>query len=190
MKNKLCSLEGNILVASPSLEDKFFEKSLIYVFMHDSNGALGVILNQTIGSISNHDLIKLINKKVDNVKAKKMPILFGGPINTEKIIALSINKQQEKKFSQLNAITLHTDMQNFVKDFVVNNNSSKILLARGISAWNANQLEAEIEENSWFIMEPDINVIFSQQHKKKWSSSIEKIGIKNSIYVAPYSGHA
>ena len=64
MKHKFNSLEGKILVASPRLEDRFFEKSLIYIFMHDKNGALGVILNHEIGSVSNHELLKLFDKKV------------------------------------------------------------------------------------------------------------------------------
>ena len=37
MENKFTSLEGKILVASPKLEDKFFEKSLIYIFMHSDS---------------------------------------------------------------------------------------------------------------------------------------------------------
>ena len=186
MKHKFNSLEGKILVASPKLGDRFFEKSLIYIFMHDKNGALGVILNHEIGSVSNHELLKLFDKNVEKVK----PIVFGGPVNSERIIALSIDKQQEKQFSTLQSIVLHTDIQNFVKNFIIKNNKAKFLLARGVSAWDSSQLENEIAENSWFIIQPKLDLIFSHEMKNKWSFAIEELGIKNSAYIAPYSGNA
>jgi len=109
MKHKFSSLEGKILIASPKLEDGFFEKSLIYIFMHDKNGALGVILNYDIGSVSNHELLNLFDKHSNKVEIEKLPIVFGGPVNTERIIALSIDKKQEKKLNSLKSIVLHTD---------------------------------------------------------------------------------
>lgn len=191
MQNKFNSLEGKMLVASPRLEDHFFEKSLIYIFMHDENGALGVILNHIIGSVSNHKLLKLLDGNTTKMKNKKLPIVFGGPVNTEKVIALSINKEQEKNFSHLQSLTLHTDIQNFIKNCVMANVASKFLLARGISAWGSGQLEHEIAQNTWFISHPDIDLIFSQKIKDKWSSVIESLGLfKNSAYIAPYTGNA
>jgi putative transcriptional regulator len=85
---------------------------------------------------------------------------------------------------------LHTDIQNFVKNFIIKNDKSKFLLARGISAWDSSQLEDEIAENSWFIIQPNIDLIFSHEMKNKWSFAIEELGIKNSTYIAPYSGNA
>ena len=190
-KNKFTSLEGKILVASPRLEDRFFEKSLIYIFMHDENGALGIILNQVIGSVSNQELLKLLDKTIDRITDSKSPIVFGGPVNTEKIIALSINKEQEKNFSHLQSITLHTDIQSFIKDCILKNTTSKFLLARGVSAWDSGQLEDEITQNTWFISNPNVDLIFSQQIEDKWSSVIESMGLlKNSAYIAPYTGNA
>ena len=190
-KNKFTSLEGKILVASPRLEDRFFEKSLIYIFMHDENGALGIILNQVIGSVSNQELLKLLDKTTVRITDSKSPIVFGGPVNTEKVIALSINKEQEKNFSHLQSITLHTDIQDFIKDCILKNTTSKFLLVRGVSAWDSGQLEDEIAQNTWFISNPNIDLIFSQQIKDKWSSVIKSMGLlKNSAYIAPYTGNA
>lgn len=190
MKHKFSSLEGKILIASPKLEDRFFEKSLIYIFMHDKNGALGVILNHEIGSVSNHELLKLFDKSTDKVKFEKLPIVFGGPVNSERIIVLSIDAQQEKQFSSLQSIVLHTDIQSFVKNFTIKNNKLKFLLARGISAWNSSQLENEIAENSWFVIQAKVDLIFSHEMKNKWSFAIEELGIKDSMYIVPYSGNA
>ena len=183
MKHKFSSLEGKILMASPRLEDRFFEKALIYIFMHDKNGAFGVILNHEIGSVSNHELLKLFDKNTNKVKIERLPIVFGGPVNTERIIALSIDKQREKQFSSMQSIVLHTDIQNFVKKFIIKNDKSKFLLARGISAWSSNQLEDEISGNSWLVSSGnDLRNLINDQIDGYWKNHMLGLGGRYSIW--------
>ena len=42
------SLEGRILVATPSLNASYFEKTVIYIYAHDEEGALGTIINKKL----------------------------------------------------------------------------------------------------------------------------------------------
>jgi len=188
MEIKFNSLEGKILVASPKVIDKFFEKSLIYIFLHDNNGVLGIRINREIGSVSNIDLLKMLDKETNKIKNRRLPVMFGGPVNTETIIALSMDKQQKKDLPSMQSVVLYTDIQKFAKDFVVKNNKSKILLAKGISAWDSDQLEDEIADNSWFVIQPKVEFIFSHDLKNKWLSAMEQLGISDMSFVAPYSG--
>ena len=43
------SLENQFLIAMPSLNDTFFERSLIYVCEHDEKGAMGIMINRPSG---------------------------------------------------------------------------------------------------------------------------------------------
>jgi putative transcriptional regulator len=190
-QNKFNSLEGKILVASPKLKDTFFKKALLYIFMHDEKCALGMIFNHKIGTVSTDELLKLLDKKdAAKLKCKDLPIMFGGPINTEKIIALSISKEQEKFFSVSQSITLHSDIESFIRNCMMKSTTSKFLLVRGFSAWGANQLENELAENSWFITQPSLDLLFSQKTKDKWASVIAKLGLEDHLYIVPYTGNA
>ena len=42
----LSSLEGQLLVAMPSMSDRRFSRSVIYVCAHSDEGAMGLIVNQ------------------------------------------------------------------------------------------------------------------------------------------------
>ena len=42
------NLTGKIIVSQPSLEDKRFDKSVIYICAHSSQGAMGIIINKKI----------------------------------------------------------------------------------------------------------------------------------------------
>jgi len=56
-RSKGDNLQGYLLIAMPSLEETFFERSVIYVCEHDEKGAMGLIINRPIG-IELEDLLE------------------------------------------------------------------------------------------------------------------------------------
>lgn len=202
------SLEGKILVASPYINDQNFEQSLVYICMHDENGAVGVIINQRIGRIAEVDLNNYI-KDFQNLVVKKnrltsqqmerlyspskrriYPVLFGGPVYSDKIVVLSLTKEQEKSFAENQHLTLYADMVTFLKEYISGKSHSKLLFAKGIAAWNPSQLEEEVSENNWFVVPASIDLLFSQRSKSKWEDLIKKFGIEKYHNLVGYSGTA
>ncbi len=186
------SLEGKMLVASPHMNDPFFEKALIYICAHDDSGIIGIIVNQQIGMVSIVDMLKNSDKekKTKNIK-KKYPVLFGGPVNSDLIIALSLTKTQEISFNEHGRADMHADAGTFLQDVLHGRNKpSKLILAKGVSAWDATQLESEISCNSWFIIEPSLQMLFSQKIKYKWDTVMKNLGVNNMNYLVHYSGSA
>src|SRR5687768_18592134 len=50
-------LDGQMLIAMPSMGDERFARSVIYVCAHSVEGAMGIIVNQPAANISFHDLL-------------------------------------------------------------------------------------------------------------------------------------
>lgn len=183
------SLEGKILVASPHLDDPYFGRSLIYVCAHDDSGAIGVMINQRIGMISYGDFVLPgeIANMPPSIKNKKFPLMFGGPVNTDMLIALSLKKN--KKTVGSSDINVHTDVGKFFKDILKQKNGNgKFILAKGVSAWDGQQLEEELAEDSWFVVPSTSDIVFSQRTKDKWSQVIKNLGILNPHELVRYSG--
>ncbi len=192
-------LEGKVLVASPHLEDPYFEKSLVYICAHDAGGVIGIILNHPIGQLSAEELFQGYSKSegreqrvVSSMAKKSYPILFGGPTNGDILVALSITKEQEKVFADKSKVNLHIDASAFVRDIAKDKlKVSKCLFAKGISAWDTSQLEQELLEDNWFVIEPTVDLIFSQKQKDKWEEIVhKKLGITDLSCFVCYSGHA
>lgn len=183
------SLEGKILVASPHLDDPYFGRSLIYICAHDPSGAIGIMINQRIGMISYSDFVfpgEIANMPA-NMKNKKFPLMFGGPVNTDMLMAISLKKN--KKTIRSSDIMVHTDVGKFFKDiFKQKKTNEKFILAKGVSAWDAQQLEEELAEDSWFVVPSTTDVVFSQRTKDKWSQVIKNLGILNPHELVRYSG--
>lgn len=184
------SLEGKVLIASPHLDDPYFNKAIIYICAHDSSGAIGVMINHKMGMVSYDDFLfsdekaRLQNNKF--LKNKKFPLMFGGPVNTDMLIALSFNKDEDKTDSPI----VHTDIVAFLKKLSNAKQLSKVILAKGVSAWDSQQLEEEIAENAWLVTQLSTEMIFSQKPKDKWGYLIKGMGILKPYELVQYSGNS
>src|SRR5437762_11670433 len=50
-------LDGQLLIAMPVMGDPRFERSVIYLCAHSSEGAIGIIVNRRAGSMDFHELL-------------------------------------------------------------------------------------------------------------------------------------
>src|SRR5215217_8852665 len=83
-------LDGQMLIAMPSMGDERFARSLIYVCAHSSEGAMGIVVNQPAANITFPDL--LVQLEVvgapDLIQlpphAGEVKVLKGGPVETSR----------------------------------------------------------------------------------------------------------
>ena len=74
-------LTGQLLVAMPAMGDPRFSRSVIYMCVHNEEGAMGLIINKIADALSFQELlIQLDIKKLGG--APQIPIHFGGPVDT------------------------------------------------------------------------------------------------------------
>lgn len=173
------TLEGKVLVATPSLDGSIFERGLIYICSHGLEGAIGVMFNQPISSISSKEIVKTHNiKKLFHLN-KRFSIFKGGPVEENSTFILSSSEEEKKHFSKDHNLTLYTNADGFLKDVIKGKNKNDFLILRGFCGWAANQLEEEIAENSWILTIPDFRMIFGSNNTRKWDDAVKKIGIKN-----------
>ena len=96
-------LHDKILVSMPQVVDPIFSKTLIFIIDHNSNGAIGVIINKKI----NQNNYKIIKDFIPNEKIFSSEILddlfFGGPIKTKEniIICSSSNRSIKSSMKQI-----------------------------------------------------------------------------------------
>lgn len=188
--DKEVSLEGKVLIASPHLEDPYFSRSIIYICAHDETGTVGVIVNHRLGMLTCRDLLIFQDKKKDLLEGKKFPLLFGGPVNTDMLIALSLkDKNSIKELQEEEDITIHMDIGKFFKDKVKKKIvTKKFLLVKGVTAWDSHQLEEEIADNCWFVLPATPDIVFSPRGKDKWPDLMKKLGIRKFHELVSYSG--
>jgi putative transcriptional regulator len=77
------NLTDHFLIAMPAMVDSYFSKSLVYIAEHNPRGALGVIVNRPI-DMSLGTLLEKIDVPLQAEGFANLPVLFGGPVQTDR----------------------------------------------------------------------------------------------------------
>ena len=150
-------LEGRLLLADPSLRNENFHKSVILLADHSpEEGAFGLILNhpsgQTVGDLlSDTEFSALSNVQVH----------IGGPVSRGQLIFSAFWNRDSKlgsavRISAEEAIAYLGQPGTIVRAFA------------GYSGWTKNQLEDEVEQQAWTVIEPDSNILTSDHEPALW----------------------
>ena len=189
-------LDGQILIAMPVMDDPRFERSVIYLCAHSSEGAMGIIVNRPAGSIDFPGLLVQLDiiKKDDQIKlpenAESMKVLKGGPVETGRGFVL-----HSSDFFIDNA-TLRIDNDicltatiDILKAIAKGAGPKHALLALGYAGWRPGQLEAEIQDNGWLHCDADPELVFGGDVDDKYARALRKIGIDPGM-LSNDAGHA
>ncbi len=61
-------------------------------------------------------------------------------------------------------------------------NTKDVIFLQGYSGWNLNQLDNEIENNSWIVLDNQPNMVFKLSKKNSWNKIIKSLGDKYKIW--------
>tara|TARA_B100000686_G_C16640295_1_gene889713 strand:- start:547 stop:1191 length:645 start_codon:yes stop_codon:yes gene_type:complete len=174
------SVKDNFLVATNQMRDPKFKKTVITILENDENGAWGLVINKTIGLVALKDLINpsenLYSDK-KNIKSKKIPIYWGGPVDRNRIFILHSNEYESESTIKFNKISVSTDLKTLFK-IAENKGPKNNLVIVGISSWGPGQLEGEMEREGWVLSEIKTDLIFKGKDLEKWKKAIKNSFIK------------
>jgi putative transcriptional regulator len=189
-------LEGQLLIAMPAMSDRRFQRSVIYVCAHSSEGAMGLIINQRANHITAPDLLERLGISARNPddeinsEVLSLSIQVGGPVETGRGFVL----HSSDYFSEDSTLAIEQDVCltatiDILKAIAQGNGPARALLALGYAGWSPGQLETEIQANGWLHCPADPDLIFDDDLENKYSRALAKIGIDLSHLVSD-AGHA
>src|SRR5512142_12957 len=189
-------LDGQLLIAMPVMGDPRFERSVIYLCAHSSEGAMGIIVNRPAGSIDFPELLVQLDiiKKADQIKlpenAETMKVLKGGPVETGRGFVLhSSDFFIENSTLPIDEGICLTATLDILKAIARGNGPASAILALGYAGWAPGQLEQEIQQNGWLHCSADPELIFGGDTDTKYEKALRKIGIDPGM-LSSEAGHA
>jgi putative transcriptional regulator len=176
MKN---SLAGRFLIATPSMEDRRFKRSVILICDHDEEHAMGIVLNRAMPRLTLPTLLDQLGIEC-SIKLPRAPILEGGPCQPDRGFVLHsddwVSDENSLVISQGLRLTATRDVLQAIGR---GHRPARATLALGYSGWNSGQLEDEIRENVWLVVDSDLDTIFDASDlKSKWGSAYARLGVE------------
>lgn len=189
-------LDGQMLIAMPSIRDERFEKSVIYICAHSTEGAMGIVINQPAPNINFPDLLVQLDiiPATDIIElppsAGVVKVLKGGPVESGRGFVLHSNDFFiEESTLPIDETVCLTATLDILKAIARGGGPGSAVLALGYAGWAAGQLESEIQENGWLHCAADADLIFGGDAAGKYDRALRKIGI-NPAMLSSESGHA
>src|SRR4030066_303511 len=142
------NLTHHFLIAMPAMQEGFFAGTLTYVCEHNENGALGVVVNPPV-SLTLGELFGQINIPLHQPKLVKMPVHFGGPVQTERGFVLHDTPGNWESTLRINDKLALTTSRDILEAMGVGRGPRNMIVTLGYAGWDQGQLEHEITENTW-----------------------------------------
>lgn len=145
---------GTILVSSPSLQDPNFQNTVVLIAESNAEGYLGFVLNKK------HD--RRLNDLVEFSDGVPFPLYVGGPVDQEHLYFIHRCHELIPGGTLIaNDLLLGGDFKQalqYINSKTIDSNSVKLFT--GYCGWDAGELEAEIEEESWIVTNSPCSVAF------------------------------
>jgi putative transcriptional regulator len=189
-------LDGQLLIAMPTMIDRRFARSVIYMCAHSAEGAMGLIINQRASHISFPDLLErleIIGTDAEETMPPdmlSMAIHVGGPVEPERGFVLhSSDYFAASSTLPIDAEVCLTATIDILKAMATGKGPDRAILALGYAGWAPGQLENEIQANGWLHCPPDLDLIFERNLEQKYDRALSKIGI-DPMHLVSSAGHA
>ena len=174
--NSIDPEKGKLLVSNPFLDEDFFRRSLVYICQYNKEGSFGFVINNLI-SINLHELD-------ESFPDFETQISLGGPMEVNSLyfihtlgdkinnsVLVSENIYLGGDFKQLTAL-MNEDksISKYVRFFI------------GYSGWASEQLEKELETNSWIVANlSSKEMLFESKSKQTWKRFMYDLGGKFKV---------
>jgi putative transcriptional regulator len=189
-------LDGQMLIAMPTMADPRFARSLIYICAHSPDGAMGIVVNQRARRVKFPDLLVQLNV-ISREEAILLParagavqVLKGGPVEKERGFVLHSSDYfiKDSTLPIDDGVSL-THTVDILKAIAAGDGPHRALLALGYAGWTSGQLENEIQQNGWLNCPADSNLIFDNDLESKYDRAMAKLGVDPAM-LAGDVGHA
>jgi putative transcriptional regulator len=181
-------MTGQLLVAMPQMRDARFTRSVIYICAHTGDGAMGLVVNRLVGSLTFPDLLQQLN--IDSQgKGEHIRIRSGGPVETGRGFVLHSTDYVDDATLKVGDTVGLTATIDILKDIASGSGPRRSILALGYAGWGPGQLDQELQANAWLTVPADEELIFDDALNDKWERSLNKIGVDFTFLTAD-TGHA
>jgi len=163
------SLAGHFLIASPSILDPNFRRTVVFITAHTEEGAVGVILNRS-SEVSVRETVPQLATVTDPDE----PVFVGGPVNPDGVAVLAEFEDPDEA-----GVVVLDDVGFVALDEALEDSPPQVQRTRvfaGVAGWGPEQLEDEFEREDWIVEPADSDDIFTDDPEGLWSALLRRKG--------------
>jgi putative transcriptional regulator len=163
------SLAGQLLLASPSLRDPNFIRTVVLVGVHNDEGAMGVVLNRP-STVTVAEAVPQLEPAVDELE----PVYVGGPVQPTSVVCLAEfldpGLAELLVLGRIGFPAPDTGVEELADSTV------RRRVFAGYAGWSDGQLDDEVDQGDWIAQAALPEDVFSEMPEELWSSVLTRKG--------------
>ncbi|WP_413809180.1 YqgE/AlgH family protein [Streptomyces sp. OE57] len=175
---EVSSLTGRLLVATPALADPNFDRAVVLLLDHDEEGSLGVVLNRPT-PVGVSDILE----SWASLAGEPGVVFQGGPVSLDSALGVAVVPGESGRPSARSedgplgwrrvhgAIGL-VDLEAPPELLAAAVGSLRIFA--GYAGWGPGQLEDELAEGAWYVVESEPGDVSSPAPERLWRSVLRR----------------
>ncbi len=172
-------LSPGFIVASPTLLDPNFRRTVVLLVDHGVEGSLGFIVNRP-ATITLSSMVDRLGFSEQESSPPDAPVLIGGPVAPDTGWIIFDQRSYDKTAD--NAVTISEGVsvsasRAMLESVLLGNGPGRMMLALGYSGWGPGQLDDEIARGAWIPADIDGRIIFDIPFDERWSDTLKTVGI-------------
>lgn len=172
---EVSSLTGRLLVATPKLADPNFDRAVVLLLDHDVEGTLGVVLNRPT-PVGVGDVLETWAALAGTPQV----VFQGGPVSLDSALALAVvpgEPRPDEGSGLLGWRRVHgaiglVDLEAPPELLAAELGSLRIFA--GYSGWGPGQLEKELVDGAWYVVESEPGDVSTPDPERMWRSVLRR----------------
>ena len=168
-------LKGHLLLDSGQLSGSFFQRTVVLICQHDTDGAFGLVLNRSTGSKVGEMIVADLPDTL-----KTFPLYLGGPVQPSALSFL----HSDSFIPDANVIpnlTLGHSLDSLMELGESFSPTRKIKMFAGYAGWSPGQLEDEMKRKAWLTHPASLELVFETDPKDLWQEILRQKGWKYKL---------
>ncbi|MCS7336732.1 MAG: YqgE/AlgH family protein [Verrucomicrobiae bacterium] len=163
-------LKGYLLIDGGELRGSFFERTVVLVCEHNSEGAFGLVLNRPSGNTAGELLVADLPEALKN-----HPVYIGGPVQPAALSYLHTDSFVEDANVMPNLSVGHS-LDTLIELGESFSPTRKIKLFAGYAGWAPGQLESELRRRAWLTYPASLELVFDTPPEQLWQTVLRRKG--------------
>ncbi|WP_263626515.1 YqgE/AlgH family protein [Xinfangfangia pollutisoli] len=173
----------------PGMGDPRFARSVILMCAHDSESAMGLIVNKPAPDLNFGGLLDHLGISRGD-RGREIRVHYGGPVDKGRGFVLHTpDWGGEAATMRVPGGFRVTATLDVLEDLARGAGPDQALLALGYAGWGPGQLEGEILRNDWLVAEALPEIVFAASDAEKWTLALKALGV-DPLTLSPSAGRA
>ncbi|GAA2479594.1 YqgE/AlgH family protein [Streptomyces gobitricini] len=166
---EVSSLTGRLLVATPALADPNFDRAVVLLLDHDDEGSLGVVLNRPT-PVGVGDILE----GWAPLAGEPGVVFQGGPVSLDAALGIAVIPGDEgplgwrRVYGAIGLVDLETPPELLAAAL------GSLRIFAGYAGWGPGQLEDELAEGAWFVVDSEPGDVSSPRPEGLWREVLRR----------------